>query len=106
MFFASGGVIRRDWRFGSRELVGTTGFEPATPCPPDKCATRLRHAPTEAAEYTRRLPGEQCQVRLKPELFQGRADRGKFVERLAQGSLLPFAHIVTAWGQTDSGFNG
>ena len=28
-------------------LVGTAGFEPATPCPPDKCATRLRHAPTE-----------------------------------------------------------
>jgi hypothetical protein len=27
-------------------LVGTTGFEPATPCPPDKCATKLRYAPT------------------------------------------------------------
>ncbi len=22
-----------------------TGFEPATPCPPDRCATRLRHIP-------------------------------------------------------------
>ena len=29
-------------------LVGATGFEPATPCTPCKCATRLRHAPTEA----------------------------------------------------------
>ena len=29
------------------QLVGTTGFEPATPCPPDKCATKLRYAPTE-----------------------------------------------------------
>ena len=28
------------------ELVGATGFEPATLCPPGKCATRLRHAPT------------------------------------------------------------
>ena len=27
------------------QLVGTTGFEPATPCPPDKCATKLRYAP-------------------------------------------------------------
>src|SRR5204863_4262372 len=27
-------------------LVGATGFEPATPCTPCKCATRLRHAPT------------------------------------------------------------
>jgi hypothetical protein len=27
-------------------LVGTAGFEPATPCPPDKYATRLRYAPS------------------------------------------------------------
>ena len=26
-------------------MVGTTGFEPATPCPPDMCATRLRYVP-------------------------------------------------------------
>ena len=26
-------------------LVGVAGFEPATPCPPDKCATRLRYTP-------------------------------------------------------------
>ena len=30
------------------QLVGTTGFEPATPCPPDKCATKLRYIPTRA----------------------------------------------------------
>ena len=28
-------------------LVGTAGFELATPCTPCKCATRLRYAPTE-----------------------------------------------------------
>ena len=27
-------------------LVGAAGFEPTTPCPPDKCAAKLRHAPT------------------------------------------------------------
>ena len=27
------------------KMVGTTGFEPATPSPPDLCATRLRHVP-------------------------------------------------------------
>ena len=26
-------------------LVGAIGFEPTTPSPPVKCATRLRHAP-------------------------------------------------------------
>jgi hypothetical protein len=25
--------------------VGLAGFEPATPCPPDKCATKLRYSP-------------------------------------------------------------
>ena len=40
------GLVRR------KELVGATGFEPATPCTPCKCATRLRHAPTEAASLT------------------------------------------------------
>ena len=28
------------------EMVGETGFEPATPCSQSRCATRLRHAPT------------------------------------------------------------
>src|SRR5258705_2487926 len=27
-------------------MVGATGFEPATTCPPCRCATRLRYAPT------------------------------------------------------------
>lgn len=27
-------------------LVGAAGFEPTTPCPPDKCATGLRYAPS------------------------------------------------------------
>lgn len=26
-------------------VVGMAGFEPTTPCPPDKCATRLRYIP-------------------------------------------------------------
>jgi hypothetical protein len=29
----------------SEILVGVKGFEPSTPCPPDKCATKLRHTP-------------------------------------------------------------
>ena len=31
------------------KLVGTAGFEPATPCTPSKCATRLRYVPIVAA---------------------------------------------------------
>ena len=32
-------------------LVGRTGFEPATTCPPDKHATRLRHRPKTERAY-------------------------------------------------------
>ena len=32
-------------------LVGTIGFEPTTPCPPDKCATKLRYAPTYLKDF-------------------------------------------------------
>ena len=32
--------------FFKKLLVGTAGFEPTTPCPPGRCATKLRHAPT------------------------------------------------------------
>ena len=37
-------------------MVGATGFEPATPCTPCKCATRLRHAPTEIRSLTIKRP--------------------------------------------------
>ena len=29
----------------SKEMVGETGFEPATPCSQSRCATRLRYSP-------------------------------------------------------------
>ena len=38
------------------KMVGTAGFEPATPTPPVWCATRLRYAPIEgAASYPKNL---------------------------------------------------
>ena len=49
-----------------RELVGVTGFEPATLCPPDKCATRLRYTPTEAKPYTAR--GFEASAILGPDV--------------------------------------
>ena len=33
------------WSSTRAFTVGLTGFEPATPCPPDKCATKLRYSP-------------------------------------------------------------
>ena len=39
----------------SENVVGVAGFEPATPSPPVKCATRLRHTPTMRATYAPRL---------------------------------------------------
>ena len=47
-------------------LVGTAGFEPATPCPPDKYATRLRYAPNRIAIRLQRthIINEKRQGRL------------------------------------------
>ena len=47
-------------------LVGTAGFEPATPCPPDKYATRLRYAPNRIATESQRVAiiNEKRQGRL------------------------------------------
>ncbi len=33
-------------------VVGTAGFEPTAPCTQNRCATRLRHAPTVAGFKT------------------------------------------------------
>ena len=33
-----------------KKMVGASGFEPETTCPPDKCATRLRYAPMSGGE--------------------------------------------------------
>lgn len=41
-------------RASRREMVGPTGFEPATSCPPDKRATSLRHGPKPCASANRR----------------------------------------------------
>src|SRR2546428_186174 len=40
---------RTDWE----EMVGATGFEPATPCAQGRCATRLRYAPTDESYRAR-----------------------------------------------------
>ena len=42
-------------------MVGPTGFEPATPSPPAKCATRLRYGPT-LKEFESRISVERRQV--------------------------------------------
>jgi hypothetical protein len=41
-----------------REVVGTGGFEPPTPCSQSRCATKLRHVPPPG-EYTIGLAGRR-----------------------------------------------
>src|SRR3954471_19489508 len=47
------------WRFSS-EVVGATGFEPATPCAQGRCATRLRYAPTQKTAIIPQPDGPLC----------------------------------------------
>ena len=42
-------------------LVGMTGFEPATPCTQNRCATKLRHIP-EVYCHRNRSSGQPEQV--------------------------------------------
>ena len=39
-----------------QEMVGETGFEPATPCTQNKCATKLRYSPTSSKNPCRTRP--------------------------------------------------
>lgn len=65
------------------------GFEPTTPCPPDKCATRLRHTPlilggsTKAADYNRRNVPEQPRTD-ELRAFQQILNFDKFRQKLFQ----------------------
>ena len=40
-------------------LVGLAGFEPTTPCPPGRCATRLRYSP-----FRERMAKETGEMRI------------------------------------------
>ncbi len=55
-------------------MVGAAGFEPTTPCPPDKCATGLRYAPT-----FRVLGGFPVIGKQTLNLLRHRANDGGFV---------------------------
>ena len=49
------------------EMVGATGFEPATPCAQGRCATRLRYAPTlKTFDFTAVPPASQLPSSLSP----------------------------------------
>src|SRR5439155_18018432 len=80
------------WRFVS-EMVGATGFEPATPCAQGRCATRLRYAPIlKPLDFTSfsngtlialvRFRGETCR-RTVPELSR-LSQNGSLIGRAIQ----------------------
>ena len=54
-------------RFGRLCMVEMTGFEPATPCPPDMYATKLRHISMQQWYYNNFTPS--LQVGLSIFLF-------------------------------------
>src|SRR6478736_2008491 len=74
-------------------MVGTAGFEPTTLCPPGRCATRLRYAPTLNLQLYPGSPGsaleqEQDFLELLAHLLDdlGR-DRGLAAAALALEAL-------------------
>ena len=52
-------------------LVGVKGFEPSTPCTPCKCATRLRHTPSQERVIIKiSLLDSKCFLNITQHLFQ------------------------------------
>ena len=43
----------------NQKMVGLAGFEPTTPCPPGRCATRLRYSP-----FRQRVTKQTGQMRI------------------------------------------
>jgi hypothetical protein len=60
-------------------MVGPTGFEPATPSPPAKCATRLRYGPTQKKR-------KMAQLMHGSSLYT--IGRSKLLEMLCQSLIL------------------
>src|SRR5260221_10256447 len=54
-----------------RGLVGATGFEPATPCTPSRCATRLRYAPRPEPDRRQRSTNRRFLVASREDFRQG-----------------------------------
>ena len=52
----------------SEMLIGAPRFELGTPCTPCKCATRLRHAPTDCSSYRRRCRRHGASYRISSAL--------------------------------------
>src|SRR5688572_26615781 len=54
----------------SEELVGETGFEPATLCSQSRCATRLRYSPTDPVRTLRKLRWARQDSNLRPSRYE------------------------------------
>ena len=49
--------LKRQAKMSIASCVWLTGFEPATPCPPSRCATKLRHS---QIQVTRQVDLSRC----------------------------------------------
>ncbi len=65
-------LLPRSHRLFFGYLVGETGFEPAAPCTPYRCATKLRHSPTVLARSIYyRFPCDVKGFRTPPVVVRG-----------------------------------
>lgn len=89
--------------FGIEGLVGATGFEPATTCPPGRCATRLRHTPN--------VPRSLCDAtrQRKHAASHGYQSGQRFRSsssslRISPSAFLRAWGVLAAWTCTGSSF--
>ena len=80
------------------ELVGAAGFEPTTLCPPGRCATRLRYAPTVAALKRRELyhAGKARQRRLGSLSAAGFCRSRSYRSNVIEPAVVSIGHEKTS----------
>ncbi len=86
-----------------KKMVGAAGFEPTTPCPPDKCATGLRYAPTGTPIRSSVFCGQEqnglCRAKCGKSAFAGFPLREPNFARSAEniGSFKSFSLLETGF---------
>ena len=87
-------------------MVGPTGFEPATPSPPAKCATRLRYGPTQTLyrctqSFVRQDFTKTCRILLTlPKALvesKNRNRENEFLQSLLSAHQTNWSMICCRW---------
>src|SRR5205814_8491469 len=77
-------TVKGRFSVSEEEMVGTTGFEPATSRTPSVRATRLRYVPTGKLTATAKKPGAESEEESAPPRYHHRPSSVKKARRASR----------------------